>query len=171
MGGNLNDFDELNRAAAAALQEKEKKAGAPKKRSFFLGVLGALGGALLGAFALTIMGQSRYYLRDFFAGLVAAFLPLLCYEKARGRMDVPGVLTGLAGTALAVYLGTCAEFTVDALPGSYDLGTALEVFTHMLGLGWSEKMGYGEHLALVGLIALAAYLVLAVGALRRKGKS
>ncbi len=92
------------------------------------GVIGALGGALLGAIVVVIMGQLGYV--SALSGFVAAICALKGYELLAKKMSIKGAIIACIAMLVMLYLGHQTNVAIEVLKAFKQSGhSELDFFT------------------------------------------
>lgn len=124
------------------------------------GVVGALGGALLGALVVVIMGQLGYV--SALSGLVAAICALKGYELLAKKMSVKGAIIACVAMAVMLYVGHRANVAIEVLKAFREIGETdldfFKVFRAIPALVKSDSELMGEYLKELFMVYLFALL-------------
>ena len=124
------------------------------------GVIGALGGALLGAIVVVIMGQLGYV--SALSGFVAAICALKGYELLAKKMSIKGAIIACVAMLVMLYVGHRANVTLVVLKAFKENGNnGLDFFTVFRAIPQlvkSDKELMGEYLKELFMVYLFALL-------------
>ena len=117
------------------------------------GVVGALGGALLGAVVVVIFGRLGYVTA--LSGLIAAVCSLKGYELLAKKMSVKGAVISCVAILLMIYLGHRTDWAIEvAQYFNVDFFKAFRAIPALIQEEVIEKAQYLKGLLMVVLFAL-----------------
>ena len=117
------------------------------------GIVGALGGALLGAVVVVIFGRLGYVTA--LSGLIAAVCSLKGYELLAKKMSVKGAIISCIAMLVMIYLGHRADWAIEvAQYFQVDFFKAFRAIPMLIEEEVIEKVQYLKGLLMVFLFAL-----------------
>ena len=124
----------VNPAPVAAPQRRVKKENIP------LGILGALGGAILGGASIILFSQMN--LISAISGVLLAICTLKGYEKLGGRLSTFGIIFCVVLMAATPFLADRLDWAILLMKDTgMELGEALEAVPKMMNGGYT----YGDY--------------------------
>lgn len=129
------------------------------------GIVGALGGALLGAIVVVIFGRLGYVTA--LSGLIAAVCALKGYELLAKKMSVKGAIIACVAMLAMIYLGHRADWALEV--ASYfevDFFTAFRAIPMLIREGAIEMGNYLRGLLMVYFFAIVGALPTIINSLK-----
>ena len=113
MGNGLKFFCPACYDSVSASITDRAQAEAETPENVVAGIVGALGGALLGAIVVVIMGQLGYV--SALSGFVAAICSLKGYELMAKKMSVKGAIIACVAMVVMLYVGHRTNVALEVL--------------------------------------------------------
>lgn len=129
------------------------------------GIVGALGGALLGAVVVVLFGRLGYV--TVLSGLIAAICSLKGYELLAKKMSVKGAIISCVAMLAMIYVGHRADWAIEAAQYfEVDFFKAFRAIPALIQEEVIEKAQYVKGLLMVFLFALLGAIPTVISSIR-----
>lgn len=132
-----------------------------KSENIPMGILGALGGALLGALSIILLSQLNMVAA--ISGFILAFCTLKGYEKLGGRLSIVGIVVSIVLMLMTPYLAdriSWALVIIKELP-DFSFTEAFAAVPEIIQLSEMEGVYFKDILMLYGFCVLGAFSTVA----------
>lgn len=152
---------------ASVSAETARQSHAEKRENIFLGVVGALLGALIGTACIVLIGQLGYI--SAISGIVMGVCTLKGYELLAKKMSVKGIILSCVIMLLMIFIGNQLDWAISiAAVYEVDFGTAFQVIQPLLQEGYLDAGVYTQNLVMLYIFSALGAVPMILGTLRQR---